>query len=335
MRRRAVAALALVAAGAAAGCSAAVAQTKHPHAREQRAVKPPANRAQPPDHRIRPVAATAPRPAGSYRVAATESFPAAKRLAEQVALALTTYSPGTSAAQVVAAATDDPARRSVLAAVAAPLFHAGATSRSTVVYPQMGGATADAASVMVVVHQVVTRHGRVVSDQTRTLDIRLVRSGGGWVFDRLASAGGQPVPRPADLSTEAAAVVDNPRISLPDTARWDIYRGSISPTLLRLMSDIAERHAYAVTVLETGHPLDVFGTGHRSMHSYGRAVDINLVAGTHVVDQRKTGSTTSRLVTWLLSRADVTQVGSPWDLDGSGARSFTNAVHLDHVHISV
>ena len=31
----------------------------------------------------------------------------------------------------------------------------------------------------------------------------------------------------------------------------------------------------------------------------------------------------------------VSEVGSPWALDGYGGRSFTDDVHLDHVHIGV
>jgi len=39
---------------------------------------------------------------------------------------------------------------------------------------------------------------------------------------------------------------------------------------------------------------------------------------------------------WMLDHPDVRQVGGPWDLDGkSSSRSFTNTVHLDHVHLAV
>jgi hypothetical protein len=187
---------------------------------------------------------------------------------------------------------------------------------------------------MVVTRQDLTRDGKTTT-QTRTLDVRLVKTGGHWMFDRLASAGGTPVPRPANLAAEAAAVLDNPRITLPDTAKWDIYRGVISPTLLRLLSAIAAHHTITVTVLETGHPIDVFGTSHVSMHTLGRAADINMVDGSHVIDQRRPGSAADALVRWLLVQPTVGQVGSPWDLDGSAPRSFTNDVHLDHVHVSV
>ena len=263
-----------------------------------------------------------------------ESFPVLKRLAVEVALRLTSYDASASPSRIAAAVTSDPARRRALVSALAPLFHHGAVSTGSVVYPQMGGATSDRASVMVVVRQSYVVSGRHVT-QTRILDVRLFRSASGWHFDALASAGGTPVARPATLTAAERSVVDNPRILLPDTARWDIYRGRISPVLLQLMARIAQRTPIAVTVLETGHPYDVFGTGHASLHSSGRAVDINALGNVHVVSSRTAGSPAYRLVEWLLAQPQVSQVGSPWDLDGSSNRSFTNAVHLDHIHVSV
>jgi hypothetical protein len=268
-------------------------------------------------------------------LAASESFPVQKRIAVRVAAALTTYDATASALDVAARVTTDPARQRDLARAIAPLHHAGAVSQGEVIYPQMGGATTDRASVMVVVRQTVRRAGASALVQTRTLDIRLVRTSTGWTFDALASAGGSPVSRPATLSAAARAVVDNPRIFLADTARWDIYRGAISPVLLELMARIAQRTPYAVTVLETGHPYDVFGTAHASLHSSGRAVDINLLGNAHIVDLRSRGSSAYDLVQWLLTQRQVSQVGSPWDLDAGSGRSFTNEVHLDHIHVSV
>lgn len=275
------------------------------------------------------------RTVSALRLDSAESFPALKKLAIQTAVALTTYSPSSSADGIAARVARSVSTRRALAAALAPVFHRGATSTGTVVYPQMGGATSDRASVMVVVRQTFARPGHSSVTQTRILDIRLLRTSAGWRFDALASAGGTPVARPATLSAAARHVVDNPRIFLPDTARWDIYRGAISPVLLQLMARIAARVPIAVTVLETGHPYDVFGTSHASLHSSGRAVDINMLNGVHVVRERTAGSPAYELVRWLLAQPQVSQVGSPWDLDGPSGRSFTNAVHLDHIHVSV
>lgn len=269
----------------------------------------------------------------TYRVAASESFPAAKREAVRAALALINYAPSDTAAAVAARVTANTAQQRALVTAERPLRHAHATSTGTVVYPQMGGATSDQASVIVVVRQVVTTAGSQPIVETRSLDVRVAKIGGSWHFAGLASAGGSPVARPATLSAAAVAVLDDPRIVLTDSARWDIYRGAISTTLLRLMTQIAARTRYAVTVLETGHPYDVFGTTHESLHSAGRAMDINLLGATHVIDEHQPGSAAYDLVRWLLTQPEVSQVGSPWVI-GAQPRSFTNAVHLDHIHVS-
>lgn len=326
--RHAVVAVAL-GAGATA-CGAAVAHAAHRHTSASPGPQQLSSSA-PPSSTLVVASRAVPAP----RLDSAESFPAVKKLAMQVAAALTTYSPSASPDSLAARVAGSPAARHALAAASAPLFHRGATSTGTVVYPQMGGATADRASVMVVVRQTFTRPGHASVTQTRILDIRLLRTSAGWRFDALASAGGAPVARPATLSSAARHVVDNPRIFLPDTARWDIYRGAISPVLLELMARIAAREPIAVTVLETGHPYDVFGTSHASLHSSGRAVDINMLGGVHVVRQRAVGSPAYDLVRWLLAQPQVSQVGSPWDVDGASGRSFTNAVHLDHIHVSV
>lgn len=272
--------------------------------------------------------------ARNYVVTPQESYPAAKAAAEAIALQITTYAAMATPASVADAVTADAPQRSALASALTGLVGVGESSRGTVIYPQMGGATADEVSVMVVVRQDLSGPAGS-SSVTRTLDIWLSRAGATWRFARLDSTGGSPVARPATLSPLAAAVVDDARISLPDSARWDIYRGAISPTLLRLMLEIAQRVPYAVTVLESGHPFDVFGTTTESLHSVGRAVDINALAGTHVVALHGAGSSAHELAAWLLTQPEVTQVGSPWILDGGGFRSFTNAVHLDHLHVSV
>lgn len=280
---------------------------------------------------VRPVSSPAP---GAWVADGPEPYPQLKELAARVAVSLTTYDPAATPASVADTVTSDPGRRAALTGALGPLVHHGDSSSGAVVYPQMGGITADAASVMVVVRQTVSG-AQGSSVETRTLDVWLVRSSSGWQFDQLNSAGGTPVPEPAGLSAVARAVLADPRISLPDTARWDIYRGAVSPVLLQLMLDTAQVTPYAVTVLETGHPYDVFGTGTESLHSAGRAVDIHALAGVPVVDQHAVGSPAYALARWLLGHSQVTQVGSPWALEGSSSRSFTNSVHLDHIHVSV
>jgi hypothetical protein len=179
---------------------------------------------------------------------------------------------------------------------------------------------------------VVVRQEIGIAAETRTLDVRLARAGGAWAFEQLASAGGEPIPRPSRLAPEAVRVLDDSRIELPDSARWDIYRGRVAPALLRVMAELAQRTPFGVTVLSGGHPHNVFGTGRQSNHTRGRAVDIYRLGRPHVVDDRAPNSATNQLARWLQARTDLSELGSPWRL---GPGSFTDTVHQDHLHLAV
>ena len=86
-----------------------------------------------------------------------------------------------------------------------------------------------------------------------------------------------------------------------------------------------------VVVLASGHPRDVFETGRTSSHTRGQAVDIHLLGDEYVVDGRRTeDGLTYETTRWLYDHPDVSNLGSPWALDGFGGRSFTDVVHADH-----
>lgn len=260
-----------------------------------------------------------------------------KQRAAEAALALTTYEADSALQDVVATVTDDDTRARELTRVAAELYRPDGWSRGRIVYPQMGGLRATRASVMVVVEQTVQDDERDDGRRivTRTLDVRLVRTEQGWAFDELASAGGSPAPRPDALPPAAEAVLDSPRIELPDSARWDVHRGEIATALLEVMAELAEQTPYGVVVLSSGHPWDVFETGRQSSHTRGHAVDVYRLGDELVVDGRAaTGTRTHQTVQWLFDTPQVSNLGSPWRLDGHGGRSFTDAVHQDHLHVS-
>ncbi len=275
-----------------------------------------------------PPAQEAPR----YIVPLTEVEPEAKQLAADIAYSLTTYE----------AFDDHLARLSALASLSGvdllsqanePLMFVGSWSQGQVIYPQLGGLANDRASVMVVTRQTVGSGGEVDFSIVRTLDIRLIRGESGWEFDSLSSAGGT-FDRLADLHL-AHEVARDPRIAMPDSARIDILAGRVTPALLQMMAEIADQTSYSVTVLATGHPENVFETDRQSDHTVGLAVDIERVGGSQVIDDRDTDSATYRLVEWLYNHPGVRQVGSPWDLDDTARRSFTDPVHQDHLHIAV
>lgn len=276
--------------------------------------------------------ASAPDPAGPYELSPAEMLPEAKSLAAGFVQALITYEAEEPASEIAARASEG-RRSALLLAAAAPVLHLDAWSRGEIVYPQLGGFTDEAASVMVVAKQTVGLPDGEVFEESRTFDVRLAIEDGVWVFDRLASAGGRPVERPGELSDEAAAVLDDERIELPDTARWDIHREAVQPTLLELMALMAERSEYGVVVLDTGHPWEVFGTDRQSRHSVGRAVDVYRLDGPHVIDDRQDGSRTQEFVRWLYEQPEMTNMGAPWALDERGGRSFTDDLHQDHLHV--
>lgn len=260
-----------------------------------------------------------------------ETHPNAKRLANEIAVALTTYDQGETLEAFAGRLAFAGAASQELAAT---FFVPGATSRGRIVYPQLGGLTDNRTSVMVVVeHTVILSEG--TQSFTRTFDIRLVMRGGAWAFESLESAGGTVIDPPATLSAQALAVLNDPRIELPDSARWDIYKGEISDKLLAMMSRLAEITSYGVITLAEGHPTNVFGTDRLSDHMRGLAVDIYRIGDRLVIDDRAAGSATQEATRWLLDQSEVRQVGSPWRFETMPGRSFTDAVHQDHLHLAV
>jgi hypothetical protein len=274
-------------------------------------------------------APAAPRPA-AYEPPRGDVSRVIKRLSGRAAERLTTYPAGTTARELAARIVNRGGTAGTTARAVRPLLSPGA-STGRVLYPQLGGLTATEASVMVVVRQRVQAAERPATTVTRTLDVRLRRSNTGWGVDHLASAGGSPVAAPERLSPEARKVLGDPRIRLPDSARWDIYRGEVDEGLLRAMAAAAKRAPYAVTVIDSGHPRNVFATSRPSAHSAGSAVDIYEVDGRLVVRQRGQGTPAYSFARALYG-ARAYQLGSPWAFTGGGS-SFTDAVHQDHIHL--
>ena len=151
-------------------------------------------------------------------------------------------------------------------------------------------------------------------------------------LSELASVGGTPTERPPGLPAISQRVLDDPAIDLPDSARWDIYRGEISGNLLKALAGAAKSNPIRVAVLKTGHPPTVWGTSNPSAHSEGLAADIWSVAGQPVVKQRQTGSAAFDTAGAFVSRGAL-QVGSPWTFTSDGFSTFTDDVHQDHIHV--
>ena len=285
-----------------------------------------------------PAVSTEPPPIPSrFEPTINEPQPDAKRLGAEIAHLITNYETDSTLDDVLA--TLPPA--SVVDGMRAEVdlvHHPDMWSRGTVEYVQLGGHRGGRISNIIVIRQELGVDGSSEPQrtETRVMEVRLAGDEStGWSLETIASAGGAPAERPADLSATAAAVVDHERIDLPDTAAWDIYRGLINRQLLEVMLDIADRTPYSVVVLQTGHSYNVFGTDRVSNHSVGRAVDIYKLESELVVDSHATFSEFYALSEWIVSRYDIREFGSPWLFPDAVAHTFTDQVHHDHLHIGV
>ena len=267
-----------------------------------------------------------------YDPDAAEEYPNGKRLAARAAATALTYPRGATAPAIARRLGASGGQRRELAAAVEDAVVPGMESTARVVYPQLAGVTSTSLGAMVVVRQRLRGADGQARTLTRVVDVRLRRDGGPWRLEEIGSVGGRPVPRPADLSAAARRVLDNPRITLSDSARWDIYRGSIDEGLLAALDDAAGRQSISVSVLRSGHPREVWQTSRPSAHSQGYAADVYAVGGRLVIRQREPGSPAHALTAALVA-GGAAQVGSPWILPPGGSRSFSDDVHQDHVHV--
>ncbi|WP_246266895.1 hypothetical protein [Nonomuraea typhae] len=260
-----------------------------------------------------------------YDVPADEPARPVKRAATTFLETLFTYEPGQAGDAARLTARGLPAAP---LADAAPLLDDTARGRIQVVYPQLGGLTATRASIMAVVRLSVTGEGGALT-RTRTLDLRLKKQGRRWQVTALASLGGR-APAGAAESLLARKVLAATRITLPDSARWDIRAGRVDDRILRMLLRLSREHRIAVTVLVSGHPEKVFGRASTSNHTRGRAVDIWAVDGRRVAAPAavKGGDPVRKLMERAISQGSD-EVGGPWSFAGA----FTDTVHEDHVHI--
>jgi hypothetical protein len=277
-------------------------------------------------------------PPAPYEPAPGEVFAEAKLVAARVVEALTNYAPGGEGAAVGHAAQHGAAglEAGAITSAAGALLVPDTGSVGRVVYPQLGGLAPHRApvraAVMVVVDQRLSS-GTTASAVSRCIDVRLRHEAGTWRLEGIAPVAGPPVPR-GETSAAAARVLDDPRIELPDTARWDIHEGLVTEPVLEELALLSARAPVAVTSFLRGHPEHVFGTDRRSGHMSGLAVDVWAVGGVPVVLQQPATTTLVHEVARAMHDSGrVGNLGSPWAFDERGGRSFTDPVHHDHLHL--
>ena len=263
-----------------------------------------------------------------YRPRPAEAYPNGKRIAAAAALRTVTYPRGSSPADVARGIGRSRVGRRALAAAVAPAVDSESASTAEIVYPQLSGVTPTSLGAMVIVRQTLEAEDGETRSHERVIDVRLALAGGRWVLDRIGDVGGGEAERPESLSTAAERLLADDGIDLSDSARWDIYRGGVDDGLLRALADAGRRFDFAVGILDSGHPPNVWATPRRSAHSVGYAADIHEVDGRLVIDQREAGSPAHKLAAALAPTA--AQLGSPWVF---GVGTFTDDVHQDHLHL--
>ena len=198
-------------------------------------------------------------PVAPYKPLEGEPAPELKVLASNALQSVGTYDAGDGTAES-ALARIPPDVDAGLVESASQLLVGDAASSIEIIYPQLGGLTDDAASVMVVYRWQKIIDGRK-SEETRTADVRLQRTPAGWRATSVATLGGDaPASSSPALTPSASAVLDNDQIDLADSARWDIQAGRIGDPVLDALLALAQNHALSITVLATGHPREVFET---------------------------------------------------------------------------
>ena len=199
--------------------------------------------------------------------------------------------------------------------------------RLHVIDAQYGGLLSDSASVLVVCESWRLEARRSVPDG-HTFDVRLSRAGAGWQVTSIhpSDAG------VASLSLSAAAgrVLANSRIVLPPAARADVASGQVHDSVLEALLTLSRRWSIEVSVIRSGHPLDVFGTSRLSDHPRGRAFD------TWAIDQipvAAPGTPNAVVPAYMeaLAALGSYNVGGPVLL-GAAPQFFTDQTHHDHVH---
>ncbi|AUG75097.1 hypothetical protein CFP65_0113 [Kitasatospora sp. MMS16-BH015] len=263
-----------------------------------------------------------------------ELQPDVKLRAVQLVEALGSWPAGTGGAAQAGAAVSALGLDPALAGQAGPLRPPAEAAVLRVRYAQYGGLLADSASVLVICEQTTMTAGSptTVSSGGTTVDVRLSRARPRWTVTELHP--GQPGPPAAQLTDAARRVLTAGGIELPPGARADIASGAVHDSVLDAMLALARTYAFTVSVVRSGHPIDVFGTDRPSDHPLGRAFDVWRIEGHPVVDP----ATPTDLVDGFMraaARAGSYNVGGPRQLSGGATANqfFSDDTHHDHVHV--
>ncbi|MGW4563470.1 hypothetical protein ACWEN3_14000 [Streptomyces sp. NPDC004561] len=319
-RRAVLAALAGAALGG-AGCSGRPAPAAHPSHEPH----PSPSRAMPSASPSAALPRTTP-----WQPTSAEVEPAAKLRAVRAVEAIGAWPEGhggPAAARTRVAALGLP---TALVDQAGPLLPTADQAALQVLDAQYGGILSRSASVLVVCRQ-WTRRGGTVDAGGTTVDVRLSRGARGWTVDALHPA--HPGPAARSLPADVRAALSDHRITLPPAAVADLRSGLVHAGVAGAMLALARSYRLEVSVVRSGHPLYVFGTGRPSDHPRGRAFDVWRIDGHPVVDPATPRGLIERFMRDAAADGSY-NVGGPVLLSGGGpGQFFSDATHHDHVHI--
>ncbi|MFD0401485.1 hypothetical protein ACFVHI_25790 [Kitasatospora sp. NPDC127121] len=276
-----------------------------------------------------PTVSALPNPA-LWQPGPSEVQPDVKRRAVELVAALGAWPPGGQGVEAARARVAALGLPPELADRAGPLAPTAAEASLEVIDAQYGGILADSASVLVVCRQWTRRADGSVAEGGTTVDVRLSRAAPRWTVTALNP--GEPGPAAASPAPAVAQVLAQPRIELPPEAAADLRSGTVHDSVLAAMLRLAGPYTLSVSVVRTGHPLDVFGTTRPSDHPLGRAFDVWRIDGQAVVDP----STPRQLIESFMRDAAAAgsyNVGGPVAIPGVGNQFFTDDTHHDHVHV--
>ncbi|WP_405755102.1 hypothetical protein OG372_34420 [Streptomyces sp. NBC_01020] len=266
-----------------------------------------------------------------WRPNAADVDPQVKLRAVQLIEALGTWRPGGGGVAKARAKVTALGLHGALADQAGPLLSGADEAVLQVIDAQYGGILTNSASVLVVCRQWTRSGGGPVTAGGTTVDVRLSRAQPRWSVTALHPAA--PGPASSALSDTARKILADHRISLPPASAADIRSGAVHPTALTALLRLAGSYRIDVSVVRSGHPLDVFGTSRPSDHPLGRAFDVWRINGRPVV----AASTPRSLIESFMRDAAAAgsyNVGGPVQLGGGATANqfFSDATHHDHVH---
>jgi hypothetical protein len=277
-------------------------------------------------------ASAAPLPATTlWQPSSNDIDPQVKLRAVQLVEALGSWAPGQQGLAAARARVSGLGLDPGLAAQAGALLGNAQQAVLQVLEAQYGGILDDSASVLVVCRQWTRGASGTVDAGGTTVDVRLSRAEPRWTVTALHPA--QPGAAAATLSGPARRVLENSALTLPPAALADVRSGLIHDSALNALLTLAAAHRIELSVVRSGHPIDVFGTTRPSDHPLGRAFDVWRIDGLAVVDPATPRSLVERFMR-AAAAAGSYNVGGPWQLSGgSGNQFFSDNTHHEHVHV--